>query len=171
MWWKRLDADLAARFEQLLRSPGVRAEEAARVEHRQAVVRLGREVDDGVDAVLHQQGLDRRTVGDVELCERDRVLEVGQIRSGARVGQGVERDDVVAGMVFGPPATEVRADEAGAAGHDDSLAHARHVDPVRSSSSRLGLAWSRSDSTGCSTPQSAPIAGSSQATPNSSAGS
>ena len=84
-------------------------------------VRLGRGVDDLVDA--RHDLLDVRGVADVALDEREplvaeQVREVGDV---AGVGQRVHDHDLVIGRAQ-QVAAEVRADEAGAAGHE----HARH---------------------------------------------
>src|SRR4029453_16922429 len=97
------------------------------------------------------------------------------------VGEGVEGDHHVVGVALDPPAAEVGADEPGPTGHhhaparsNGSLAALAHenspVIKAGSRSARRGLPWSRPDSTGSVTPQSAPTAGSSQATPSPSSG-
>jgi hypothetical protein len=108
------------RLEQSLRPQHVRAEEAPRVEHGEAVVRLGREVDDGVDRPLAEDPLDELAVGNVALDEADPVLDVGEVAPLTGVREDVEHDDVVAGMPREPVADEIRADEAGAAGDEQS---------------------------------------------------
>jgi len=110
------------------------------------------------------------------------VGDVGQVGEVAGVGQRVEHGDRVVGV--GQHVTHVvGADEAGTAGDKQfhvrflgftwSRAYVRSAAWGRhwgSNALRAGLAASRSDTSGLSKPQSAPIAGSSQATPNSSAG-
>ncbi len=112
-------AGAARGFEQRLRAEHVRAEEAARVDDRVAVVGLRGEVDDDVDRVLLERPLDQLAVRDVALDQRDAVRHV---LAHAGVREQVEDDDVVAGMPVEPVADEVRADEAGAAG--DEQVHA-----------------------------------------------
>ena len=103
------DPDRARRLEQRLRPDDVGAEEQARVEDGQAVVRLGGEVHDDVDRLAPEHLLGELVVGDVALHERD----VPGVR------QEVEHDGVVARMVLDPEPREVRSDEAGAAGHEN----------------------------------------------------
>ncbi len=77
-------------------------------------MRLRGEVDDGVAAVPRRG--DRLGIADVALDELElRALEVRRI---PRVGELVQHDHLVAGR--GQPLREVRADEARAAGHQDS---------------------------------------------------
>ena len=97
-------------------------EEAARVDDREAVVRLGGEVDHVVDLVLAQDVLDDVEVGDVRLDEGS-ILDPVEIRAVARVRQEVEGDDRVVGMPLEPVVHEVGADEAGRARDEDP--HAR----------------------------------------------
>src|SRR5205814_9237884 len=105
-------------FEQRLRAEDVRAEEAAGVDHREAVVRLGGEVDDDLDPLLAEQALDKLAVADVPLNEAHvQSVEVARV---ARVREEVERDDVVVRMPPEPPVDEVRADEAGGAGDKEA---------------------------------------------------
>ena len=112
-------------LEQRLRPEDVGAEEAAGVDHGEAVVRLGGEVDEHVDVLLGEQPLGRVEVADVADCEpHAEPVEVARV---AGVGQLVERHDVVARVVFEPPADEVRADESGRAGDEDRSGHARIV--------------------------------------------
>ena len=84
-------------LEQGLRAEDVGAEETAGVEDGEAVVRLGGEVDDRVDALLGEQPLGRVEVADVADREPDaELVEVARI---AGVGELVECDDVVVRMV------------------------------------------------------------------------
>ena len=59
-------------------------------------------------------------VADVALDEGDPVLDVGQVGPVAGVGQHVEGHHRVLGVVLDPVPDEVRADEAGAAGDEQS---------------------------------------------------
>ena len=80
-------------------------------------MRLGREVDDDVDALLREHALDELEVADVALDEPH--VEPVEVAPVAGVGEQVERDDVVVGMALEPAADEVRADEAGRAGDEE----------------------------------------------------
>ena len=112
-----LDAATARRLEQELCSDDVRASEEARVDHGEAVVRLGGEVDDHVDLVLAERALREIEVGDVALDERH---VFGHVLADTRVRQQVVADDVIGGMPFAPVAHEVRADEPGRARHEQT---------------------------------------------------
>ena len=61
---------------------------------------------------------DRLEIADVALDEGDPVLDVGQVGAVAGVGEHVEGDHVVVGVLLDPVADEVGADEAGTAGHE-----------------------------------------------------
>ena len=90
----------------------------------QAVVGLGGEVDHHVHVVVAQHALG---VGDVRVHEGDPVADVGQVRLGSRVRQGVQRHDGVLRVVAHPLTDEVRPDEPGRAGDEET-----HVSlPVR----------------------------------------
>jgi hypothetical protein len=116
-WWKR-DPDPPARLQQPLGAEHVGGEEPLRVEHREAVVRLGGEVHHDVDAVLPQQRLDGRQVTDVAVDEGDPLAHAVQVGGVAGVRQRVQRDDAVGRVPAGPVVDEVRADEAGRAGDE-----------------------------------------------------
>ena len=73
------DAAVARRLEQRLRAEDVREQEANRVEHREAVVRLGGEVHDDVDRLAFEHGGDEIEVADVTLDEGDPVVDVGEV--------------------------------------------------------------------------------------------
>ena len=107
-------------LEQRLRPEHVRPEEPRRVDDREAVVRLGREVDDGVDPLLAKRLLGELAVADVSLHEDDPVLDRREALPVAGVGQQVVGDDVVVRMLLEPVVDEVRADEAGRAGDEKS---------------------------------------------------
>ncbi len=115
---KALDLDLAGSLQKQLRAEDVRAGEEARIDDGETVVRLGREVDDDLDLVLAQDVLDDVEVGDVGLDERN--VGAFEIRPVSGVGQKVERDDAVVRVPLEPVVDEVRADEAGRAGDEDS---------------------------------------------------
>ena len=95
----------------------------AGIDHREAVVRLGREVDDRVDSLVAHDALGKVAVRDVPLDEDDAILDVLEARAVAGVREQIERDDVVVGMAIEPVADEVGADEAGGSG--DEHAHRR----------------------------------------------
>jgi hypothetical protein len=84
-------------------------------------VRLGGRVHDHVH--LAHELRDEVGVADVAVHEREPFVahHVGEVLEVARVGEGVERDDLVAG-VRQQVADEVRRDEPGAAGDENSLA-------------------------------------------------
>ena len=119
-------AGLAGRLEHGLGPEHVGAEEEARVQHGQRVVRLGGEVDDRVDRLAPQRLLGGRRVADVALDEDDPVLDVGQVGSVAGVGEHVVDDDVVLGVPFDPVAGEVRPDETGTS-RDEKAHRAGHA--------------------------------------------
>ena len=83
-WWKRADAVAASSFEQRLGAEHVGADESLGVEHREAVVRLRREVDDHVDLVPRQQRRHQVEVADVSLDELDPVVDLGEALAGCR---------------------------------------------------------------------------------------
>src|SRR5215831_14970332 len=62
-------ASLTRSFEKGLCAEHVRSEEEARVQHRQTVVRLGREIDDHVNAVVAEQPVYEVELSDVSLDE------------------------------------------------------------------------------------------------------
>src|SRR3954452_14668538 len=109
--------------------------------------------------MVAQRGLDEHEVGNVALDEL-----VGNTRERfqiAGVRERVEHDDRVVGTIRRAPTYEVRTDETGASG--DEQLHVRSGDTGRSAperSARLGLAWSRADSSGSVRPQSPAISGS-----------
>jgi hypothetical protein len=107
------------RVEERLRAEDVRTEEPAGVDDGEAVVRLGREVDDRVDRLVPEQPLDEVGVPDVTVDEVDPVLDVLEIPPFARVREEVEHDDAVVGMSREPVAHEVGADEARATRYED----------------------------------------------------
>ena len=110
----------AGRLGQGLGAQHVGPEEPGRVQDGQAVVGLGGEVDDDVDLVLGQGLGHHLEVADVALDEGDPVLDVGQVGPVAGVGEHVEGHDGVVGVVLHPVPDEVRADETGTAGHEES---------------------------------------------------
>ena len=126
-----LDLGLARGLEQELRAEDVRAREQARIDDREAVVRLGREVDDDVDLMLEQDVLDEVDIGDVRLDERNPLLRALEVGAVACVGQEVERDDRVVGMPLEPVVDEVGADEPGRAGDEDPHGGIVRVTPRR----------------------------------------
>src|SRR2546423_15011387 len=133
------DASLTRGFKERLCPEDVRPEEQTRVEDRQAVVRLGGEVDDHVDAVVAEHKVDEVELTYVSLDELDVLAEPGQVGQIPCVGERVEDDDAVFGVPLGPVPHKVRTDEAGATGDEKPPAHARN--PVcgreRGSSSAL----------------------------------
>ena len=83
-------------------------------------MRLGREVDDGVDVVLPQRRLGELAVADVTLDEDDAILDGREALAVAGIRQQVVDGHVVVGMTFEPVVDEVRADEAGSAGDEEA---------------------------------------------------
>ena len=125
------DAVPARRLEQRLRAEHVRAEEAAGVDHGEAVVRLRREVDDDADLLLREQPLHELEVADVSLDEPH--VEPVEVAPVAGVREQVERDHVVVRVTFGPVADEVRADEARRPRDEDAPpAHGRRAPRTKS---------------------------------------
>ena len=108
----------AGRLGQGLGAQDVGAEETGRVEDGQAVVRLGGEVDDDVGLVAGQGGRHDLQIADVTLDELDPVLHVGQVGPVSGVGEHVEGQHVVVGVVGDPVTDEVGSDEAGATGDE-----------------------------------------------------
>src|SRR5581483_8943389 len=110
---KALEAlSASSRLQQRLRAEGVRPEEQARIDDGEAVVRLGREVDDDLDALRLQQPLAPLEVPDVSFDEDNPVLDPGERPAIAGVRQQVEDDEVVVRVPLEPVMDEVRADEA-----------------------------------------------------------
>ena len=170
----------ARRVHHHVGAEAVGVDEVVRAGDGAVDVALGCEVDHGV--VAGHGLLERARVADVALDEAVAgiVVDVAQRRQVAGIRECVVDGDLVVG-VGQDPADVVGADEPRPAG--DELPHAISVSfggqPVRSAawgrrsagrSDRRGLSWSRADSTGSDTPQSAPTSGSSHATPSSSAG-
>ena len=121
--------------------------------------------------------MDSVGVRDIGVDEVQR-LDVVEAFSHSGVREGIERDDRVVRVVLAPVPAEVGANKAGSTGNEQCV-HVQGFSYVRigqlgwsrgSSLLRRGFARSRADSTGSLTPQSAPICGSSHATPSSSAG-
>ena len=112
------DADLAGRLQERLGPEHVGAEEQPGVENGQAVVGLGRKVDDRVDLLLPQRLLSQGTVADVTVHEDDRIFDIGQIRPVAGIREHVIGDDVVLRMLFDPVADEIRPDKTGSSRHE-----------------------------------------------------
>ena len=121
-WWKRSTPwRRAASSSSCVPTTFVRAKRPG-IEHGEAVVRLGGEVDDDVDLVLGERARREVEVGDVALDERH---VVGHVLAHARVREQVVGDDVILRVALAPVADEVRADEPGGAG--DEHAHAARV--------------------------------------------
>ena len=112
------DPDLTRCIAECLRAEHVGADETSGVEDRQAVVRLGGEVNDRVESVAREDLLDERLVADVAVDEGDRtaLFQRGDGRLVAGIGECVQHDDDIARVALGPETHEVRADETGSAG-------------------------------------------------------
>jgi hypothetical protein len=116
-----LDGRTANRVEQDLRALHVRRHELGRaLLDRLLHVRLGRGVDDHVH-LGHHLG-DELGVADVAVHEREPLVgdHVGEVLQVARVGERVQRDDLVARVGEQVP-DEVGRDEPGAAGDENAL--------------------------------------------------
>src|SRR5262249_41976154 len=100
-------------------------EEAAWVDDGEAVVGLGREVDDRVDLLVAQDALCELAVADVAFDEGEPLLDVLEAGAVSGVREQVEDDDVVVRVALDPEADEVGADEPGSAGDEDS--HRRNL--------------------------------------------
>ena len=116
-----VDAVLAAGVEQHARADDIRLQEDLRILDGAVDMRLRREVDDDVRLLLLEDAVDRLTVCDVRANELEvlllhrpfKRLEVACIR------QLVDADDAVTRMLLEHVVDEVRANEAGTAGHDN----------------------------------------------------
>jgi hypothetical protein len=115
------DAVLANRFQQPVRADDVRLHEGPRVVQGVVVVRLGREVDDGVGAP--HQAVDELGVGDAAVHELDLVGDRCQVLGVARVGEGVDDGEPPVRAGLAHAVDEVGADEPGAAGDQDLHEH------------------------------------------------
>ena len=114
---QRLPVELGG-LQQAQRAHHVGAGEGERVLDRAIHMALGCQVDDAIHLLLLHQLVERLEVADVHLHEFVvglvlHVLEVGEV---AGVGELVEVDDVVVGVLVDKEADHVRADEACAAG-------------------------------------------------------
>ena len=115
------DGGLPDRVEQDLRALDVgRHELGGALDDRLLDVGLGGGVDDHVDA--RDELPDEVRVADVAVDEREARMadQVGEVLEVPCIGQRVERDDVVLGVLEQVP-DEVRRDEPGSAGDEDAL--------------------------------------------------
>ncbi len=109
---------LTGGLEHGLGPDDVGPEEPAGVDHGQAVVGLGGEMDDRVD-VVRPQGLEGELpVAHVAVDEGDPVLDVGQVGAVPGVGEGVVGHDVVVGVLLHPVTDEIGPDKACTAGDE-----------------------------------------------------
>lgn len=116
-----VDAVLAAGVEQHARADDVRLQEDLRILNGAVDMRFRCEVNDDVRLLLLEDAVDRPAVCDVRADELEvlllhRILERLEV---ARIRQLVDADDVVTRMLLEHVVDEVRANEAGTAGHDD----------------------------------------------------
>jgi hypothetical protein len=90
-------------------------------------MRFGREVHDGIEFLLAQQSRDQRRVANGAMNEAEFWAMIGrfQIRHIAGIGQGIEHRLPIPRMLGEPAMDEVRPDESGPAGNEES----RHVLP------------------------------------------
>ncbi len=100
-----------ARVEEHLGAQHVGAEEPSRIQHGEAVVRLGGEVHHHLDLMLGEDLRGVFRVSDVPADQSDPVGHVGQVLLHAGVGECVEGHHGVLGVVLGPVPGEVRTDE------------------------------------------------------------
>ena len=103
----------------------------------------------GVDPVVLDRPLGEVEVADVAVDEGRAVRDVVEVRLVARVGEGVVGDDDVVGVPLDPVADEVRADEAGAAGDEESHGRDATRGPPRHPSRDRGGARRRPSRTPC----------------------
>jgi len=115
-----LDADGTRGVEQRHGAEHVRTKEPRRVDDRKAVVRLGREVDYGVDLLVPQRALGEIEIADVAPHEHDPLLDVGQALAVPRIREQVVGDDVVVRIPAEPIVDEVGADEPRGSGHEEA---------------------------------------------------
>ena len=106
--------------QQVLRSEHVGTYERLRAVDRPVDVALGRQVEDGVGPFLLEERTHASGVRDVEVHE---AMVGGSVRFGealavAGVGERVDGDDAPVAVAY-EPSHDRRADEAGAAGHQD----------------------------------------------------
>ena len=82
---------------------------------------FGREVHDDIGLLLFKDTVNGLAVADVGLAEAEIVLlkDGGQSRKIARIGQLVDADDTVLGVVIHQVKNKVATDKAGTAGDDD----------------------------------------------------
>ena len=109
------------RLQQGQRAYHVGMGEREGVLYRAVDVALRRQVDDAVHVILRHQRLHRPVIADVGLHEGVvlLVLHVLQVRQVAGVGQLIQVDDVVLGVLVHEKAYHVASDEARAARYDD----------------------------------------------------
>ena len=119
-----VDAVLAAGVEQYARADDVRLQENLRILDGAVDMRLRREVDDDVRLLLLEDTVDRTAVCDVRADEFEVLLLHRRLErlEVARIRQLVDTDDAVTRMLLEHVVDEVRANEAGTAGHDN-----RHI--------------------------------------------
>src|SRR5258708_23281219 len=150
-----------AGFQQGLRADHVGAKERARIHDRATVVGLCREVDDLLDPPGPQDRTDERGVDDVTWYELG--SRAGDIVRDRRVGQRVQNEYRVGGMLRTPPMDEVRSDETRPAGDEDI--HRTFARNEVAASAASGSPASRGDRIGGRTGQGIARAGSAQRIP------
>ena len=116
-----VNAVLAAGVEQHARADDIRLQEDLRILDGAVDMRLRREVDDDIRLLLLEDAVDRLTVCDVRANELEVLLLHRPFKrlEVARVRQLVDADDAVIRMLLEHVVDEVRANEAGTAGHDN----------------------------------------------------
>src|SRR6476646_3222227 len=101
------------RLEELVRTPDVGIDERVGATDRAVNVRLGSEMDDGIDSFALYDVAHGVPVPDVPLHESEPLVvrQRLEIREISRVGERVQTDDGIGRMIFGPEVDEVGADE------------------------------------------------------------
>ena len=115
------DAVLAAGIHQDGGADDIGLEEDGGVLDAAVHMAFGREVHNDVGLFLLKNAVDGLAVADVGFAEAEIVLlkDGSQGRKIARIGQLVDADDAVLGVVTHQVKNEVAADKAGTAGNDD----------------------------------------------------
>jgi hypothetical protein len=122
-----LQPHAARRAQQHMSPDDVGLDESVGAENRAIDMGLRGKVHDRVDALLPQQLLDERTVGDVAVDEAKGRLIIGHAQAGeiACIGERIEHHHTLLRMLLQPVVDEVATDESGSAGHKQ----ARHSSP------------------------------------------
>ena len=116
-----LDAVLAAGIHKRRRAEDVGLQEDAGVLDGAVHMAFGRKVDNDIGVLLLKEAVNALSVADVELDEAEvwLVHDPRERRKIARIGEFIEADDAVAGMLLQHMENEVAADEPRPARDDD----------------------------------------------------